>query len=318
MRRSAALLALTLTLSATAPAAAQPPEVLAIWDGYCRPLGIALDAAERVYVADQCWDRIFVTEPDGSPVMHWPTPMPFRGLAVSRDDRVYVASPTADGTQGSGVFVYSTDGTLLDTWDTNGTGPGEFYGPIGVAIDGEGLVFVTEQGNARVQVLSADGTPVRQWGARGTGPGEFSDPEGIAIGPDGLVYVTDADLQTVQVFTREGALVRAWGGTLGSAPGEFHGPRGIALDAAGNVYVADTGNHRVQVFSSAGAFLTGWGVYEDGPTAAPGRFRNPMSIAVTRDGHVLVGDFNARIQVFGAAPTPADRASWGSLKQRYR
>lgn len=275
---------------------------------------MCLDRAEDLYVADGCWERIFVYSNEGNPLRWWGTPKSCRGIAVSGSDRVYATQPQADDASGSSVFLFTATGGLAARWNANGTGPGEFYGPVGVAVDDGGDVFVTEQGNARVQRLTAEGEPITQWGGRGAAPGQFGDPEGIALGPDGLVYVTDADNQTIQVFTKTGDLVRWWGGVLGSGPGQFHGLRGIALDALGNVYVADTGNHRIQVFSSTGAFLTQWGSYG----SDPGQFDNPVSILVTRDGRIFVGDFNARIQVFGPAPTPASSRTWGQVKVLYR
>jgi DNA-binding beta-propeller fold protein YncE len=267
-----------------------------------------------IFVADPCWDRTFVFSAGGAPLRWWSNPKSCWGIAVAADGRVFATQPTADDASGSSVFVFTSDGNLLARWDTNGTGPGEFYGPMGVAVSAADELFVTERGNARVQKLTLDGTPLAEWGSRGTGPGQFGDPEGIALGPDGLVYVTDAQNQTIQVFTTSGSFVRQWGGELGAGPGQFHGVRGVALDSGGNVYVADTGNHRIQTFDRFGKFQDEWGGYGSGP----GQFDNPFSIVVATDGRIYVGDFNARIQVFGPVPTATRTMSWGRLKAAYR
>jgi DNA-binding beta-propeller fold protein YncE len=55
----------------------------------------------------------------------------------------------------------------------------------------------------------------------------------------------------------EGKLEISWGNRDGEA-GMFKNPQDIAVDSEGNVYVADTGNHRIQKFTSEGEFLMAW------------------------------------------------------------
>ena len=238
------LAAMSVTVPATGRC--QPPVLLQTLDhygphGFARPWGISHDAAGNFYVLDYVWLRVFAFTSSGDTLRSWPVPFRSMYMAVGGDGLAYLTAPYPDGTCLTPVLVYTLDGALVSIWDGSGSGPGQFIHPEGVAVDEAGRVYVSEQGNARVQVLTADGQPVTQWGSRGTAPGQFSDPEGLALGRDGLVYVTDADNETVQVFTRRGDLVRWWGGEFGGDPGQFWGLRGITLDASGNVYIADTG-----------------------------------------------------------------------------
>ncbi|MGQ0815740.1 MAG: 6-bladed beta-propeller [Gemmatimonadota bacterium] len=61
---------------------------------------------------------------------------------------------------------------------------------------------------------------------------------------------------------------------------------GVAFDARENLYVLDAGNHRVLVFDANGKFLRKIGQQGGGP----GELLSPISLAITRDGHIAVTD----------------------------
>jgi hypothetical protein len=56
--------------------------------------------------------------------------------------------------------------TISRSWGGRGIGPGEFWKPSGIAIDGRGRVLVVDHGNHRVQVFEQDGTFVTAFGSR--------------------------------------------------------------------------------------------------------------------------------------------------------
>jgi len=81
------------------------------------------------------------------------------GIAVDRDGNLWVADYGRDR-----VVKLGLDGRLLLSLGSRGSGPGEFVGPKGVAIDpGTGRLYVADTGNARVQRLAPDGTPEAAW-----------------------------------------------------------------------------------------------------------------------------------------------------------
>ena len=197
-----------------------------------------------------------------------------------------------------------------------GTGAGEFSHPSGIAVDGDGTVWVAEWANQRIQAMGRDG----QWtvvagkpgggpGAIGTGPGEFSRPSGIAVDGNQTVWVADTENHRIQSMGRDGQWNVVAGkpgggpGAIGTGAGEFSRPSGIAVDGNQTVWVAESGNHRIQAMGRDGQWSVvagkpGGGDGARGPGA--GEFRYPSGIAVDGNQTVWVADVgNHRIQAMG-------------------
>lgn len=128
---------------------------------FVEPVGIAVDAADRVYVADTLNGRIQVFAPDTSgqlsftPVVTWKVTgwdsvsrenKPY--IAVSPGGQVYFAVPERH-------YVAGTDGTgnILAVWGGFGGDLASFNLPVGVAVDAQGQVYVSDSGNGRVLVF---------------------------------------------------------------------------------------------------------------------------------------------------------------------
>jgi len=60
---------------------------------------------------------------------------------------------------------------FVSEWGSKGSAPGEFNQPIGVALDDEGNVYVSDAGNNRIQKFTADGAFIVEWGTAGNGQG---------------------------------------------------------------------------------------------------------------------------------------------------
>jgi tripartite motif-containing protein 71 len=166
--------------------------------------------------------------------------------------------------------------------------------PTGVAIDGDGSIYVADPVAGEVRVFNAGGNPVRQWKPHGLTPPSESRPSGISL-REGNVYLTDTVNHRIIVCDRSGRYLRGWG-EPGNGRGQFHLPQGIHVDAK-RIYVADTGNHRIQVFDLQGYFLNVFGVYGHGR----GEFNRPSDVVAAEDGSIFVVDSdNHRIQKFDA------------------
>jgi tripartite motif-containing protein 71 len=192
------------------------------------------------------------------------------------------------------------------TWGTLGTADGQFDGPLGIATDRSGNVYVADTRNNRVQKFSSTGTFITKWA--GGGPGnEFFQPSGVATDSVGNVYVAEGN-NRIQKFNSSGGFITKWG-TTGSGNGQFSAPFGVATDPSGNVYVADRGNSRIQKFSSTGAFITKWGTSGSGN----GQFTDVRNVATDPAGNVYTTETQTgspRVQKFSS--TGAFITKWGS------
>ncbi|MEX2553867.1 MAG: hypothetical protein WD627_12815 [Actinomycetota bacterium] len=246
-----------------------------------RPMGLAWGRG-LLHAADTEDGTVEQYRGDGSLVARWSGFR--RPVAVApTDSAVYVADFFADQ-----VVKLDLTGAVATRWGGPGTGPGEFDGLGGIAVDRQGNVYVSDFYNHRMQRFNADGRFLGQWGSEGRTSGQFRFPTGIAVSDMGEVFVADAFNNRVQVFTPEGRYLRQWGGIGlgigGGWPGWFRLAKEIALGTAGNVYVVDAFNGRLQKFTPEGDLLALWD-----PGASDLRY--PSGIAVDPTGDVYLSEF---------------------------
>lgn len=156
-------------------------------------------------------------------------------VAVAPDGDFFVS----DGYGNSRIVKFDPNGKFIKAWGSRGTGKGQFHLPHALVIDGQGLVYVADRENKRIQVFAADGNFIRQI--------DGITPYGICLAPDGKLYIADGRASTVTRMTLAGRVELSWGGK-GSGPGEFNMPHGIAVGADGSVYVAEINGERLQKF----------------------------------------------------------------------
>lgn len=222
-----------------------------------KPLGIDVDNAGNVYVADATRKGIFVFDRDG------------QFLRRLGDDKTFdrVSSVTVDP---DGARVYAVDiggissenhrvrvldgktGALKFDIGKRGTAPGEFNLPRDLAIGKDGRLYVVDGGNFRIQVFDRDGKYLTSWGKVGKQLGDFARPKEIATDAEGNVYVVDAAFGNFQIFSPDGDLLLVVGdrGEF-NVPAQYMLPSGIFVDEDGRVYMVDQWFRKIDVFRPA-------------------------------------------------------------------
>jgi len=265
------------------------------------PLGIAVDSAGDVFVADELNHRIQKFSGQGeylgkfgylgelSGQFNRPA-----GIAIDASGNIYVADGENDRIQ-----KFNKNGNFVIAWGYYGIADGQFNSPVDVAVNSSGDVYVVDQGNHRVQKFHDSGTRVTfvaTWGSLGSENGEFYSPSGIVLDWGGYVYVADSENHRIQKFDEDGNFLLTWG-TSGTEIGQLSFPIGVSTDSSGYVYVVDQGNERVQKFDGGGNYITHWGA----AGTEDGEFDSPSDIAVSTSGNAFVTDTNNdRVQKFRA------------------
>jgi sugar lactone lactonase YvrE len=187
--------------------------------------------------------------------------------------------------------------------------------PTGIAIDGEGNIFVSDRDNDRVRRVSVDGLIAT---VAGNGEALFSgdggpaldatldDPAGLAVDEEGVLYIADSNHHRVRRVDPDGVISTFAGtGQLGSdgdggpaTEAMLSDPESLLFDTAGNLFVGDSGANRIRRIAPDGTITTFAGTGEhgyggDGGPATEATFRlsgDPASLAVGAAGNVYIGD----------------------------
>jgi DNA-binding beta-propeller fold protein YncE len=153
----------------------------------------------------------------------------------------------SDGYGNSRVHKYDPRGRHLFSWGAPGTDPGSFNLPHNIATDAEGLVYVADRENHRVQIFDDRGQYVGQWNnlhrpcglfaSRAHGQRFFVGELPTALPVNAAVANVGA---RVSVLSLEGKLLDRVGAPFaGEKPGEFTAPHGVVVDSRGDLYVAE-------------------------------------------------------------------------------
>ena len=153
----------------------------------------------------------------------------------------------SDGYGNSRVHKYDPKGRHLFSWGEPGTDPGCFNLPHNIATDAEGLVYVADRENHRVQIFDGEGRYLAQLN-------NLHRPCGLLIDrrEGGQVYVGElgTDLAVnqnvpnlggrVSILSLKGDLLGRIGDRFrGEKPGQFVAPHGVVTDSRGDLYVAE-------------------------------------------------------------------------------
>jgi sugar lactone lactonase YvrE len=250
------------------------------------PTSIAVDLSGNVYVADDNNNQVrkisngMVTTLAGSDstgavngqgaAAYFFGPA---GVSCDAQGNVYVADA------GNNLIRMITPGGLVSTvaGNTNAgaqNGPdtsATFNNPAGVAVDGNGNIYVADMLNNLIREISGgqvstlagniNDTTIASVNGVGTAA-SFVFPNNVAVDAQGNVYTTEYVTNLIRKIAPDGTVTTLAGsGASGQADStgtaaSFSGPSGVAVDAVGNVYVADTYNNVIRKITPAGVVST--------------------------------------------------------------
>ncbi len=193
-----------------------------------------------------------------------------KGVAVDGSGNVYVADMNNHSIRKitSGGVVSTLAGTgssgFVDSADSAG-GVAKFNKPRGVAVDGDGNVYVADSSNHSIRKITSGGvvSTLAGTGSSGSTNGagnvaKFNDPRGVAVDSSGNVYVADTYNYRIRKITTDAAgvvSVSTLAGGAGGASGDVDGAGnvakfkrvvGVAVDSDGNLYVGDSNNYYIR------------------------------------------------------------------------
>lgn len=272
------------------------------------PEGLTLDTNGNLYVSEFDGARVVRIDGNGALDVVAGTGAQLRqpaGLTLDGLGRLLIAD------RGNGrVGRISADSSIETVPGTNRLG-----GPVGVAVNSDGDVYVTDDERALLVRVGASGTAECLVDGRGhCGPAprwRLRRPSYVLLDRAGDLLVSDAGANRVLKVGQDGAVttlagtgVRGFGGDGGRATAaKLDRPTGLALDADGNLYVSDSGNNRVRRISDDGTITTiaGSGVAGfsgDEGDAAAAQLDAPGDLEVDAVGSLYVADRgNGRIRV---------------------
>jgi len=216
--------------------------------GSLQPSALEIDEkSNQIYAIDNTHVSIFsLTTPTRDLVSAWSLPMPpilnqpGRGLKLD-GSLIYL---TMWGYHG--IFICDkTNGALKNKFGNpgqEGRKAGEFKNPSGITLDHDGVLYICDPFNCRVQALDKKSGAFR----REFGHGFLYHPYGITFDGEDLLYV--GDHYRLTLWSRHGDLIQRIGGNAyDREPGKFSLVCGVA--AVGNeLFVSDRNNNRIQVF----------------------------------------------------------------------
>ncbi len=216
-----------------------------------RPLGVAVDEHQHLYVGSDTNDRVEVYDAQGFKLREFGTGeilMP-NDIAIGPPGRIYIADSLSDA-----VWVYAPNGSFVQRIGTTGEGPGQFRFPAAVTLaqrDGAWELYVADQGNARIQVFTPDGVFLRTFGSKvadfsRTWHGRFIKIQSLAMDAQDRLHVLDSTMHTIQILDPDDGTFLGSYGMHGPLPGELKLPLDLMINAAGETVVTNAGNQRVE------------------------------------------------------------------------
>ncbi|MEE9295218.1 MAG: hypothetical protein V3W34_09705 [Phycisphaerae bacterium] len=217
-----------------------------------KPVAVAVDEGATLYVADTVLAEVVAFDATGRLTARYAPPdrKQYKPVAVAvRSSQLFVADIAAHR-----VDVFSAAesvasplvgdassqrrhpqgvalprrGEHLASFGRPGSELGEFYFPMGLAMDPDGSFLVSDMMNGRLQRFDSGHTAIAALGRLGDRYGDMGRPRHLAVGPDGVIFIADTQFAHIHLVNRQGQLLMLMGGPE-DQPGGTPMPVGVAV-----------------------------------------------------------------------------------------
>jgi DNA-binding beta-propeller fold protein YncE len=138
------------------------------------------------------------------------------------------------------VVKLNNEGKFLKAWGSKGAGEGQFNIPHAIVTDAQGLLYIADRENKRIQIFDQEGKLLKIWTHIGS-------PYGLYLTKEQEIFVTDGLANQILKLDLSGNIIGRYGAS-GKKVGQFSLPHGIIVTPAGEIIVAEILNRRVQKF----------------------------------------------------------------------
>jgi DNA-binding beta-propeller fold protein YncE len=143
----------------------------------------------------------------------------------------------SDGYRNARVHRFAADGRLRKSWGEPGkTAPNQFHLPHSLVLDEDGIIYLCDRENSRIQVFSPEGQFITMWT-------DMRRPLDISMDQDGILYISEGGLEglspRVSLMDKQGNVVARW---------DSLAAHGSWVDAHGDIYMALGARARVDKY----------------------------------------------------------------------